>query len=100
MIIVSGVVTVRPERRAEAVEAMRRVVEATRHDTGCLAYDFYTDVRDPNRFRVYEEWESDEALNAHLAAPHTQAFLAAIGPMAAAEPVVTRHEVAASHPLL
>lgn len=100
MIIVTGELSVLSEGRADAVEAMRRVAEATRSEAGCRAYDFYADVRDPDRFRVYEEWESDEALNAHLAAPHTQAFLAAIGPVAAAEPVIIRYEVSASRRLL
>jgi quinol monooxygenase YgiN len=100
MIIVAGHVAIKPERRADAVEAVRKVVATTKGEPGCLAYDFYADLADPNRFHVYEEWQSNEALAAHLQQSHTQAFLAGIGELVASPPIVNKYEVASSGSLL
>ena len=100
MVIVAGSVEIKPERREEAVEAMLRVVRATKPESGCIAYDFYTDLADPNRFHVYEEWESDAALSAHLQQAHTQEFLGGIGELVASPPIVNKYEVATGGSLL
>lgn len=100
MIIVSGRVAIQPERREEAVEAIARVVSVTKTEAGCNAYDFYADLADPNTFLVYEEWESEGALNAHLQAPHTTAFLQAVPTFIAGPPAINRYEVASATRLL
>jgi quinol monooxygenase YgiN len=100
MVIVAGRVAIQPERRADAVEAMHKVVAATKPEPGCIAYDFYVDIADPNMFHVYEEWESDAALSAHLQQAHTQEFLGGIGDLVASPPVVNKYEVASGGSLL
>ena len=70
MIIVTGEFRMPVERRAEAVEAMERVIAATLKEPGCIAYSYAEDIREPGLFRVSEQWESREALAAHFAAPH------------------------------
>jgi quinol monooxygenase YgiN len=100
MILVSGRVPILPERRAEAVEAVHAVVSATQNEAGCIAYDFYADLADPNVFHVFEEWETMDALNAHLKQPHTVAFLQALPQYIAGPPVVKSYEVASAQSLL
>lgn len=70
MIVVTGEFRMPVERRAEAVEAMERVIAATLTEPGCIAYSYAEDVREPGLFRVSEQWESREALSAHFAASH------------------------------
>jgi quinol monooxygenase YgiN len=70
MIVVTGEFRMPVERRAEAVEAMDRVVAATLKEAGCIAYSYAEDIREAGLFRVSELWESREALCAHFAAPH------------------------------
>ncbi len=96
MIIVAGRIPIRPEMRARATAAAIKVTKATQTDAGCLQYHFYADLEDPNVLHVYEEWESEEALKAHLALPHTTEFLGAISEMVAGAPVVKEHSVSGS----
>lgn len=44
---------------------------------------------DPNDLLVLEEWESQAALDAHMAAPHFQAFLERIGGAMTGNPELT-----------
>lgn len=70
MIIVAGEFRLPPERMAEARIAMERVVRATRAEVGCIAYSYAEDVLDPGLIRVFEQWDSSAALDAHFATPH------------------------------
>jgi quinol monooxygenase YgiN len=36
-------------------------------DAGCHAYTFHQQVNDPRQFVLYEQWEGEAALTAHLA---------------------------------
>ena len=67
--------------------------EASRGDEGCLGYRFYEDTEQPHHFLFLEEWESDDALQAHFAQPHTAAFMAAIGGLMVGPPDATFHTV-------
>ena len=58
------------ERMAEARPAMRKVMEATRAEDGCIEYNYAEDVADPGLIRVSEVWASREQLAAHLKTPH------------------------------
>ena len=69
---------VRPEARAEFVALVPAFVAATRREDGCIAYDILASVTDPCAFVAIERWTHRAAAEAHLAAPHTQAFLAAL----------------------
>ncbi len=70
MILVSGRFRLPVERVAEARPAMAKVIAASLAEPGCRAYSYAEDVTEPGLFRVHEEWESAEALEAHFATPH------------------------------
>ena len=93
MLIVSGTVKVRPETRAEAAEAARKMVRATRSEPGCKSYGFYSHLDDPNAFLIFEVWESETALEQHFQSPHMAEFNAAIPRFLAAPPAIHRYEV-------
>nr|WP_239522915.1 putative quinol monooxygenase [Geodermatophilus normandii] len=92
MVIVSSA-TAAPGRRDELVAAARAVAAATRSDHGCLAYAFSADLDDPDRILGLEIWADQIALDAHMAHPHTEAFLAAVPDLVAGPPDMTVHEV-------
>ncbi len=79
MIIVSGVMTVDPAKHDRMVELARDVAAASLEEPGCRAYGFWADPDQPGRFRVFEEWASQEALTEHFAAPHFAAFGEGLG---------------------
>ena len=70
MIIIAGTVDVDPARRDEALVAGKPHMEATRAQKGCLDYVWAADPLVPGRIYVFERWESQQALAAHLAGPH------------------------------
>src|SRR5438876_541216 len=96
MIVVAGSVMVQPEKREMAAAAAVKMVAATKQEPGCLKYDIYSDLNDPNHFFVFEEWENDAALMDHFKSRHMAEFAAVLGEVLAAPPEVTRYEIAAS----
>ena len=69
-VVVVGQFRLPPERMDEARGAMRKVMEATRAEDGCIEYNYAEDVLDPGLIRVSEVWASREQLAAHLKTPH------------------------------
>ena len=67
MVIVSGVFTVDPEQRDAFVDGRREGMRTSRAEPGCLEYTFSADPLDPGRVLLFERWESQDALHAHLA---------------------------------
>ena len=78
MQIVSGIIEVHEDDIAEAMAAASAVARATRAEDGCITYAFYQDIDKPGRFRVYEEWRDQAALEAHFKAPHMAEFRTAL----------------------
>lgn len=74
MIVVTAEVHVKKEKREEAVRLAREFAASSRREPGCIAYRFYTDLVDPHRFFVFEQWESAEALQAHFETPNMDRF--------------------------
>ena len=93
MLIVSGIIEIDPDKLEPAVEAAKAMGEATRHEAGCHTYAFYTDIEDPSRFRVFEEWENLAALEAHFQTDHMAEFRAALATVGIRSRSVWRYEV-------
>ncbi len=74
MLIVSGVIEIAEADIPKAEEAAIEMMAETAKEPGCLIYEFSQVLGKPGRFRVYEEWDSEAALEAHFAAPHMTRF--------------------------
>ena len=75
MFIVTG--TFKLTNAAAAMELQQAALNAlneTRREPGCVVYEFSQLVDAGNTFRIYEEWESEEALADHLGQPWVKAF--------------------------
>jgi quinol monooxygenase YgiN len=68
MLIVAGTFTVAPEDRTAFIEGRIDGVLHTRSEKGCLTYSLMADPVDDDTVRIFECWESQEDLDAHLAA--------------------------------
>ena len=99
MIVIAGHVALDPARREQAIAAAREVMSETRKEKGCISYTFSADLDEPGRFRIFEEWDGDEALRAHFASPHMARFQQAVGGLGVREMAVQRYEVAKVGPL-
>lgn len=70
MIAVIGSFRIPTERLDEALPMMRKVIEATRKEVGCITYSYSSDVLDTGLIRVSELWDSREHLAAHFETAH------------------------------
>ena len=59
----------------ELRRALTDLVEPTSREEGYVNYDLHESVEEPGVFFFYENWESPEHLDAHLAAPHLEQFV-------------------------
>jgi len=83
--------TARPENVDDVGRAaLEALVRPSRKDRGCLRYNLCQDLSEPTRFAMLEEWESEEALEAHLAQPWLRAAVGRLTHMLADRPVIAR----------
>jgi quinol monooxygenase YgiN len=67
MLIVAGYMDVEPAAREAFLAGMVAGMTTSRAEPGCLDYVLSPDPIDPGRVRLFERWETNEALGAHLA---------------------------------
>lgn len=79
MILVLGTVKLAPDKLEAARPAMRRMVEASRAEPGCIAYGYAQDVLDAEIIHVVEKWRDRDALKAHFVTPHMAEWRRAMG---------------------
>lgn len=77
MLLVVGTIRLQSENLDAARPVMRRMVEASRAEAGCLDYGYAEDVLDPGLIHVKELWIDQAALDRHFAAPHLAEWRAA-----------------------
>lgn len=87
MIHVVALITATPGNRDKVLAVFRENVPAVRAEAGCIEYTATVDAAGfeggkgalgPDTFAVIEKWESADALKAHAAAPHMQAYAAKV----------------------
>lgn len=74
MLVVAGTITFDPAHQQDVIEAARRVADFTRREAGCVSYEFFADLTAPGRLHVFEEWEEEHHLIAHLETAHYVEF--------------------------
>jgi quinol monooxygenase YgiN len=70
MLLIIGTIRLPAHNLAAARPAMRRMVEASRAEEGCLLYVYAEDLFDPGLIHVKEMWVDQAALYRHFEAPH------------------------------
>lgn len=75
LLTVVATMRARAGKERELREALEALVEPTTGEAGCVNYDLHQNLEDPGEFAFYENWESPDQLDAHLAAPHLVAFV-------------------------
>jgi quinol monooxygenase YgiN len=99
MIVVQVEVIVEPGAASKAVDAVKKMEQATRQEPGCLKYAFAVDITDPGMIRVIERWESMDAIKAHMVSPHMAEFNKAVGALQPKGLDIKAYEVAREVPL-
>lgn len=61
---------IKPEAVGIVMPLYRELVEKTRQEELCIAYDLFIDQKDPGHFIFIEEWPDRAALDAHCRTEH------------------------------
>jgi quinol monooxygenase YgiN len=98
VVIVGGTYQVEPGLREQYVAERSELMRRSRSERGCLEYVFSADPLDPGRVVLFEVWESQGDLDAHLAATRAGA---APSPtlISATTSALTKYEVSGHSPL-
>jgi len=100
MIIVHGTFPIKTEARDDALDLMRRMSDASRAELGCVSYEFYIGLSDPNKLLLFQEWETVDALHNHFQTPHMELFLDELPKILDGEVSTRRYEVRSSDELV
>ena len=100
MLIVSGIISVEASDHDAMVELVGPLVRATLAEQGNLTYGFWASPTEPGVFRVYEEWESTDAMGEHMVSEHMATFLGAMGALAITGTELHQHTVSESSRLM
>ncbi len=82
-----------PAHVAEVRSLLNELIEPTRNEAGCILYELLQNKSDPTDFTFVEEWESDDALDAHAASAHLRSVSARLAPLIAAPVDIRRYSV-------
>jgi quinol monooxygenase YgiN len=99
MLVIAGTIPVKPEQREEAKRLARWLEAETRQEPGCLMYTFYADQTDPNLFFIFEEWDSEEALQRHFQTEHMKKFVQQAPTLLAGKVSAKKYTVSTAAPL-
>lgn len=93
MIVMLAEMPIAPDSREAALELFEELAAASRAEDGVIDYRVTTDVEATNVVRVIEQYEDADAVDAHMASDHFEAFQADIAAHLAGEPELHRYEV-------
>jgi quinol monooxygenase YgiN len=79
---VIAILVARPGKGGELRSLLDGMVDPSRKEPGNLRYDLWQDQADPNRFVLDELYADEDAVAAHRATPHFQAYLSFINDLA------------------
>jgi quinol monooxygenase YgiN len=77
----------------DAVAAMKIVAAETLKEDGCAEYRFALPINEGDPIVLFEEWESQDHLNAHFETTHLAEFRAKMEQVLAVPPVIRRYVV-------
>lgn len=74
MLVIHGRIKIKAESKDRMLEAAAKIASLSLAEPGCGRYGFATDLADDLTLELFEQWDSQEALNAHFATAHFQEF--------------------------
>jgi len=93
MIIVHGTFPLKADLRDEALILMRQMALASKMEKGCISYEFYVGLTQPNSLLLFQEWETVDALQNHFETKHMEEFLKQLPDVLDGEVSTRRYEV-------
>lgn len=94
MIVISGTITLDPANLDVATAACAELETATRAEAGCVAYGYWLSHSEPGTIRVFEEWEDEDSINAHMVSEPLAKFMEAAGSFGITGIELQRYDIA------
>lgn len=92
MLVVHATLPILPEKRDEFLGAVGGLIEETNKEPGVRSYALYESIATPNTFLMFEEYDDEDAFNAHLGSPHFQAAGAGLAGWLSGPPKIVKHQ--------
>lgn len=70
MIRVVATFHLKPEEKENSMVLFKELVERTREEDGCVAYDLAQSAEDENVYVILEAWKDQHTLDVHSASEH------------------------------
>jgi quinol monooxygenase YgiN len=83
----------RPDKVNELLSLLSSLVEPTRKEVGCLSYELLQQNEDPTDLTLVEEWQSENALELHIATKHFKDTTTKLPKLVAAEPDIRKYHL-------
>lgn len=99
MLVIAGTIPIDPTKHAEATAAVSDMMRDTLEEPGCHAYQFSFAADDPSKLCIFEEWDSQEALDAHFAMPHMATFMERAATFIVGRADVAKYQVTSKGPV-
>ncbi len=91
MIVVLALLQAQPGKGDEVEKAFKELIPKVLKDPGTIAYKLNRNIEEPDKFCVYEKYESMDALKAHGQTEHFKAFGRATRELFAGRAQVSRY---------
>ncbi len=99
MIIISGWIEIAADDVEEALDTSHPFITPVRDWDGCLDYAWTADKVIPGRIYIYERWETEEALAAHLKGENYLNMRKHMGQYKATGAEILKHRIDLSEPV-
>jgi quinol monooxygenase YgiN len=74
MVCLGVIYDIKDGHEEDAAAFLIELMAATRREPGCRMYLIHRATDDPRRFFIYEQYDDEAALEAHLNSPHFQRY--------------------------
>lgn len=100
MLVIHAEIRIPADEVEKLAEVARPMCVKSEAEEGCYLYAFSVDVSEPGLVRITEEWESQEALDAHFQTPHMADFQAGMAGLTSPNVKATKFMVSSSEDMM
>ena len=79
MVTIVAKCTVKPGMGEDYKKAAQPLIQASQSEPGCIAYDLYQDIKNPDIFTFIEHWQDDAAVAFHNNTEHFKTIVPQLG---------------------
>ena len=74
MIVVQSIFHLASNSKRDALKLMRNMVRLCRLEHGCISYEYFEGISNPNQIILIQEWKNSDCLQQHYQTDHMEHF--------------------------